>query len=157
MWSVLFICSANQCRSPLAAAFLAAQVTQRGQSADWEIQSAGTWAAPELPASREARAVAGQNLLDLSHHRSRTVDRRLLQSANVILVMTRNHREAIEVEFPEVRSRVYLLSQLVGQTFDIEDPSGGSSADYEVCAAEIQGILEKGFGRLAELAQQARP
>ena len=85
------------------------------------------------------------------------MDRRLLQSANVILVMTRNHREAIEVEFPEVRSRVYLLSQLVGQTFDIEDPGGGSPADYEVCAAEIQSILEKGFGRLAELAQQARP
>ena len=87
--SVLFICTANQCRSPMAAALLKSLVTQYGEADRWRIQSAGTWAEPGRPATQLAQAVLRRRNLDLSDHRSRALDAALLAEASIVLVMTR--------------------------------------------------------------------
>ena len=139
----------------MAAALLWQQVSQRGEESQWQIRSAGTWTEPGLPATQFSQAVMARRQIDLTGHRSQPLDGSLLQAANVILVMTRNHQEALQAEFPEVGGKVYLLSQLIDRKFDIDDPFGGSLADYEVCADDIENILTHGLARLAELADRA--
>lgn len=155
--SVLFICTANQCRSPMAAALLKSLVAQYGEADRWRIQSAGTWAEPGRPATQLAQAVLRRRNLDLSDHRSRPLDAALLAEASIVLVMTRHHQESIQIEFPEVSGKVHLLSQLIDRNFDIEDPYGGNLDDYELCVADLQSILIKGYDRLVELSERTVP
>jgi protein-tyrosine-phosphatase len=151
--SVLFVCTANQCRSPMAEALLKSLVAQRGEADRWQIQSAGTWVEPGRPATQLAQVVMRQRKVDLSDHRSRSIDAELLTAASVVLVMTRHQREAIQAEFPEAAHKLRLVSELVDRRFDIEDPYGGSLEEYELCAAELQTILTDGFDRLVELVE----
>jgi len=157
MRSVLFICTANRCRSPMAEGLFKQEVARRGEALQWRIQSAGTWAEPDLPATQLAQTVMAQRQIDLTGHRSQPVDGELLREADVILVMTHNHQEALQAEFPEIAPRVYLLSQLVDRSFDIEDPYGGTWDDYAVCADELQSILTDGWPRLVELIDRVVP
>jgi protein-tyrosine-phosphatase len=136
----------------MAAALWQNLVAQHGEAAEWEIQSAGTWAESGLPATTMAQVVIGRRGIDLTTHRSRSLDADLLRQVNVILVMTRHHQEAIQVEFPEIAHKVHLLSRLLEQSFDIDDPYGGSLEDYELCASNLQEILAQGYARLTELA-----
>jgi len=154
MRSVLFICTANRCRSPMAEALFKQEVVRRGETAQWQVRSAGTWTEPGLPATQFSQMVMERRQLDLTQHRSQLVDGELLRTADIILVMTQNHRESLQAEFPEIAERVYLLSQLVDRKFDIEDPYGGSLDDYEICADDIQKILTNGWTRLAELSDR---
>ena len=158
--SVLFVCTANQCRSPMAEALLKSLAVQHGESDRWQIQSAGTWTEAGRPATQPAQAVMQRRGIDLSDHRSRPIDAELLTAAAVILVMTRHHLEALRAEFPQVQGRVFLVSQLVGCSINIEDPYGGSLDDYELCATDLQNILTDGYERLAEMVDhsiQAQP
>ena len=109
--SVLFVCTANQCRSPMAEVLLKALVAQHGEADRWQIQSAGTWTEPGRPATQLAQAVLQRRNLDLSGHRSRPLEADLLASASLVLVMTRHHQESILIEFPEVSGKIHLLSQ----------------------------------------------
>jgi protein-tyrosine-phosphatase len=155
MRSVLFICTANRCRSPIAEVLLRQEVARRGEALQWQIQSAGTWTEPGLPATEFSQSVMARRQIDLAEHRSQPVDGELLRAADIVLVMTQHHREALQAEFPEIADRVYLLSELIDRSFDIEDPYGGSLDDYEACAGEIQNILTNGWPRLVELADRA--
>jgi protein-tyrosine phosphatase len=154
MRKVLFICTANRCRSPMAEVLLRDLAGRHEEGTQWQVQSAGTWAEPGQPATQLAQAVMAARRLNLADHRSRPLDEPLLQAADVILVMTRHHQEALKAEFPAVAGRVYLMSQLLDQKFDIEDPYGGSRDDYEACAADLQHILTDGWARLVELTDQ---
>ncbi len=154
--SVLFVCTANQCRSPMAEALLKSLAVQRGEADRWLVQSAGTWAEPERPATQLAQVVMQRRNIDLSDHRSRLIDAGLLTGATVVLVMTRHHLEALRAEFPQVRNKVFLVSQLIDRNFDIEDPYGGSLDDYELCATELQNILTEGYDRLVAMIDQSR-
>lgn len=155
--SVLFVCTANQCRSPMSEALLKSLAVQRGEADRWQVQSAGTWAEPGRPATPLSKAVMQRRNLDLSGHRSRPIDAELLAAASVVLVMTRHHQEAIQAEFPEAQGKVYLLSQLVDCSFDIEDPYGGNLDDYELCATELQNILTDGYDHLTDLVVRTVP
>jgi len=127
------------------------EVVRRGEAGQWQIQSAGTWTEQGVPATQFSQVVMAHRQIDLASHRSQPVDGDMLRTADVVLVMTHNHRESLQAEFPEIAARVYLLSQLIDRSFDIEDPYGGSLDDYEVCADEIQKILTNGWARLVEL------
>jgi protein-tyrosine-phosphatase len=154
MRHILFICTANQCRSPMAAGLLKQQIARLGQTEQWQVASAGTWAIPDRPATLLARTAMAEKAIDLSGHLSQSLDGELLRSADVILVMTRQHLEAICAEFPEVAGKTFLLSQLSGQMFDIDDPVQGTIDDYRRCANELQRILADGYARLTELADR---
>lgn len=137
----------------MAAALLKDKVARLGQEGEWEIASAGTWAEPGLPATPLASAEMARRGLDISQHRTRSVDADMLRTAPVALVMTRSHRESLRAEFPESAHKIVLFSELAGQTYDIEDPVGGGARDYQLCADDLARITESGFDRLAALAE----
>jgi len=150
MPSILFVCTGNICRSPLAAALWRARVA--GEPG-WRVESAGTWALDEHPASANTLAVLAERGLEATSHRARTVNGELLSAFNLILVMERGHAEALRAEFPDVAGRVYLLSEMIGKKFDIADPYGGPVVEYEATAQEIERIFELGADRMRELAR----
>lgn len=122
------------------------------EAAGWRIESAGTWAAAGEPAAQKTQQVLKARGIDLSAHRSRLVDREMLQSFNLILTMEQGHKEALRVEFPEIAKRVYLLSEMAGYTRSIVDPIGGSMVDFQETAREIEQILTKGFDKIKQLS-----
>jgi len=144
--AVLFVCTANVCRSPMAAGLFRALLSGRVPGGeDWLVDSAGTWASEGQRASENTIRVMQKRGIDLSHHRSKVVSKALLNLFDLILVMEPGHKEALRVEFPEIAGRVWLLSELSGPAVPIEDPYGLSLEHYEKTAAEIEAYLQAGL------------
>ena len=151
MRSVLFICSANICRSPLAMCLFIAKLG--ADAADWWVESAGTWDIEGEPVARNTQLILMERGLDLKDHCSRPITRDLLHSFNLILTMAQGHKEALQIEFPEIAERVFMLSEMTGKIYDIRDPIGGSMADFQQTASEFDQIFTEGFEKIDQLAK----
>ncbi len=136
----------------MAAAIFRAQVEAGGEGAQWRIESAGTWGVDGSPASALAQTVMTQRGITLDGHIARTVDQELLRDADVIVVMTRSHRDALVAEFPNVREKLYLISELNGFEYDVADPYGRPRATYEACAETLEQLITRGSARVAQWA-----
>ena len=153
MPSILFVCTANRFRSPIAAAYFTRQLALHGDEREFSISSAGTWTAFGQPVTADALAIARNHGLDLSSHRSRPVSTPLLTGSDLILVMAANHQEAIRQEFPGVADRVHLLSKAAGLApFDVPDPYT-SDEPPELVAQEIMDMIDKGYDRIITLSR----
>jgi protein-tyrosine phosphatase len=130
---ILFVCTGNTCRSPLAVAALRAEL---GSDADLvELGSAGTAAAAGQPASEGAVRVAAADGCDLGGHRSRALTPELARSADLVFVMSSAHRAAVE-SMGVPRGQVHLLSEWPepGEPeLPVFDPFGASFEAYEEC------------------------
>jgi len=157
MPSVLFVCTVNRFRSPIAAACFARRLQGMEDAQDWSVGSAGTWAEAGLTVIPSAQWMAENLGLDLGAHRSLRVDRDLLSCYDLILVMENSHREALLAEFPELRERLFLLSEVAtGLAYDIPDPVFMPSESFLEVAKEISNLIDKGFEEICALARRVR-
>lgn len=153
MPSVLFVCTANRFRSPLASAFFRNAL---GDSAgtDWTVDSAGTWTSPGMQVLPEVSLIARKYGLDLTRHRSKPVTEALLSAHDLILVMEAGHKEALENEFPSSSGRIYLLSQVVeGRTYDIPDLFDSLESVMEI-SGNLYELIQTGLGNICSLASR---
>ncbi|MEZ4538701.1 MAG: low molecular weight phosphotyrosine protein phosphatase [Chloroflexota bacterium] len=153
MANILIVCTANICRSPVAAALLRDRLARRGLT-NWQVLSAGTWAMVARGASRNSIEVARRAGLDITQHRSMMVDERLLNGADLVLVMEIGHAEALRAEFPHQAHKVRLLAEMVGQTYSIADPYGGPLEEYERMVDGLTEVIEDGLERIIVLAKE---
>ena len=152
MPSILFVCTANRFRSPLAAAILSKALEEMGIAEGWRIGSAGTWATAGLPALQIVSSAADVLGLDLSGHRSARVSGDLLQEHDLILVMEASQKEALVSEFPELSERIYLLSNVVERRiYDIPDLRGSEKAVIET-GLELNDLIRRGRDSICVLA-----
>lgn len=154
MPSILIICTANQCRSPAAEVLLRRQLAAQESTATWQVESAGTWAIPARPAHVQMVKVAEEAGLDLSRHRARNVEELTLNRYDLILTMEQSHKEALQVEFPAVRQRIYQLTEMIGMTYDVADPIGGNNNDFRGALHELKRLIEYGLPRIMALASK---
>jgi protein-tyrosine-phosphatase len=154
MPSVLFICTANQFRSPIAAACLLKNMEQENTHRKWIVESAGTWTRAGLPAPDIALQIANQlGLNGLDGHLTRQIDKKLLNEFDLIIVMENGHKEAICTEFPSVCDRLYLLSEVVDSSlYDISDPADPNINPKDV-GGEIHMLITRGKGKILQLAE----
>ena len=148
MPTILFVCTANICRSPVAEALFADWVRRQGLPGEWRVLSAGTWAQAGALASAYSREILAEQGLDLSGHRARRVEADLMAQADLVLCMTRSHAEALRAEFPPSAERIVLISSIGGFSYDVADPYGGSRRGYEEMVKELRDLVERGGPRV---------
>lgn len=142
---ILFICSGNQCRSPMAEALLK-NMDKKGhwlKSPRTSVTSAGTLDKGQIPATDEAIQVMREKGLDISQHRTRHIDRDIVDTADIILVMGDMHRRYILEHFPDAKHKVHLLTEFVGEAGDVLDPIRCPVETYRQCAEQITSLIDK--------------
>ncbi len=154
MPKLLFVCTANRFRSPLAAHYFQNKINGIDRLFSLTISSAGTWTKDRQPATREAEQIAKETGFLLAGHQSREVTESILMESNLILVMESGHKEAISSEFPAVAGRIRLLSNAtIGVAFDIPDPYSTPEPPERI-AKEIFKLLDQGFESIVDLVFQ---
>jgi protein-tyrosine phosphatase len=152
--SVLFVCAANQCRSPMAMVLFKNILDKRTEKReDWQVESAGIWAVSGYSATSNANLVMSEMGLDLNDHRSQPVTESLLGRFNLILCMENEHVNFIKRNFPDLKEKIFLLSEMAGQDSDIWDPAGFSLDAYKDTANEILELLKNGSSKIFQLSK----
>jgi protein-tyrosine-phosphatase len=144
--NVLFVCTGNICRSPLAASLLERALQER--DLEVTVTSAGTGAWDGAPASEGAYLVGLERGLDLSGHRARLLTRELVEQADLILTMARHHRARVDELGGE--GRVFVLGEYAGRGDDeVSDPFGGDLGVYRDTCQELEALSAAVAERLA--------
>jgi len=155
---IIFVCTGNTCRSPMAQAMATQIFAEAGL--ECEVLSAGVNAWANQPASRHAISAMEEGGLCLLSHKASVVSDALLDGATLVLTMTGGHKAMLVMEYPGVADIVFTLGEYalaendgVGAqkhvyAIDVSDPFGGSLEEYRACATQIREMLVRVAARL---------
>lgn len=145
MRKLIFICTGNTCRSPLALAAWRALDQEGKTPPEIEADSAGLMPASGQPASRHSIAIAQTWQQDLSSHRSKQLTAEDAEKADWLVVMSIMHAHSLREFIGVDPDKIILLGSFNQQegTDEIPDPYGGSREAYETCAKHIQHAVKK--------------
>ena len=139
---ILFVCTGNTCRSPMAQAIAEDVFARAGITA--RCASAGVAAAAASPASDGAQAAAAAHGLRLNAHLSQPVTDVNLNTAGLALTMTVFHRDRIVELYPQHENKVHTIYNYVrGENCDVPDPYGGGAEEYRTCFETLRGLIEQ--------------
>jgi len=134
--NILFVCTGNTCRSPMAEGLFGKAVEGRS---GWVVKSAGVAASAGSKASRETLLYLESRGIHMKNFRSQPVSAQLLREADAVFVMTESHLFALEDDFPDFADKYYLVCDFIDPAVessrcDVPDPIGMGQAAYEKVA-----------------------
>jgi len=150
---VLFLCTGNLCRSPLAEGILRHKLEDKG-IVSAAVSSAGTFALDGHPAATLTIEVAGDHGVDISSHRARHVTREMLEGASLVVGMETDHLVEAGVILGDNEGKYRLMTDFGPPEMrgsDVDDPYGGPKSLYEAAYDRIETCVD---GLLRELIRQ---
>ena len=152
MPKIVFVCTKNQFRSPLACAMLQTRLANRGYGDSWVVESVGSWVQYLAPPTPEAIREAEKRGLNIRNHRARGIEAIHREQVDLFLVMEAGQKESILIDYPNLKERMFLLSEMIGLSFSIPDPYVTGESHSEI-ASEIEEIIDSKFSKIVSLAE----
>ncbi|MBP5159749.1 MAG: low molecular weight protein arginine phosphatase [Lachnospiraceae bacterium] len=135
---VVFVCTGNTCRSPMAMALLRSMP----EMDDIEILSRGLVVLFSEPANPKACDVCINHNLNLEDHRTLPLKNTDITEDTLVLTMTESQKDIVSSRFGE-GTHVFALKEYVGEQGDVSDPYGGPITVYEDCFVELSRLVKK--------------
>ncbi len=142
---LIFVCTGNTCRSPMAEALY--KNLERVNT--MKVMSRGLVVLFGEPINPKAEVVLGKHELELVNHISKGLKASDIEENTLILTMTSSQKKKIQEEYPEAHE-VYTIKEYAGEIGDVIDPYGGSLIDYEECYIELARLVKKAVYKLNE-------
>jgi protein arginine phosphatase len=144
MQRILFVCTGNTCRSPMAEAILKSKKID-----GLEVKSAGIYAATGSEASAHAKQVLRSHHIE-HNHSSTMLNIESVQWADLILTMTGSHKNAILQQYSGASGKVFTLKEFTGEGYDVDvvDPFGGNLAIYQETYQELEKLITKAIEKM---------
>ncbi len=162
IFSIVFVCTGNMCRSPLAEGILRKKISEECspnlRDKIW-VQSCGIYAYDGNRPSESAVRIAANNQVDISNIRSKPINRVLVEQSDLIFALSIDHLNFIQENFPSARHKSYLMKTFgkdrpttIGDS--IPDPMGFPFDFYSKTFSEIQNTIDEAFQMIVTMAEQ---
>jgi protein-tyrosine-phosphatase len=152
---ILFVCTGNTCRSVMAQALFQKLKDKFAPDLNYQADSAGIRAIEGLPPTEETIICMSKQGLDISAHKAKSIDNKIIKKSSLILTMTQQQRIFLKKQFPLSMNKIFLfktfcLRNKCIKNPDIEDPYGKDMFFYEKICSQLEQDINKLINRLRE-------
>lgn len=152
-FKILFVCSGNTCRSPMAQALALKMLAERPGAPEIEVASAGVAAEIGGPQPNAVAAMAEMGI-DISGHRPKDLNLGDVMAADLVLAMTSYHKRHVLDLAPEAGMKVYTLGEYAGDEMAVEDPYARPLDVYRRCSRTLAHLVRRTLDRLLKELEQ---
>ena len=154
MFTVLFVCTGNTCRSPMAERLLRHIAAEKGLAEKIRAISAGIFACDGAAMSVNSQVVLEKNNIDISDFQATKLTQAHIDRADLVLPMTDTHVGMIKEFFPNADDKTFTLGEFAQKGKNIPDPFGMGVNEYEKCFVELEQMIISALPRIISLAEE---